>query len=71
MPIIGEANLVLIEQVLGCVGHASSVVLNAEGMLRPLRGDKSRMLDQARPQRVGEILHPDNTVSLGDDSRLI
>ena len=49
--------LVLIEQVLGCVGHASSIVLDAEGMLRPLGGNESRVLYQTRPQRVGQVLH--------------
>ena len=50
------ADLILIKQVLGCVGHPSSIVLNGKCMLRPLWGNKSRVVSQARPKRVGKIL---------------
>lgn len=57
MPKGTTACLVLVEQVLGGVGHASGVVLDAKGVLRPLWGGKARVLHQARPQCVGQVLH--------------
>ena len=50
------ADLVLIKQVLGCVGHPSSIMLYGKCMLRSLWGNKSRVVSKARPKRVGKIL---------------